>query len=303
MKKNKIIQDIEKLKKEKNAIILAHSYQIPEVQEVADIVGDSLALSKAATEVDNEVIVFCGVNFMAESAKILSPNKKVLLPIKSAGCPMADMVSAKRLRQYKKNNPDTTIVCYVNSSASVKAESDICCTSSNALKVVESIDSDKILFVPDRNLGNYVKNNVKNKQVELWPGFCPTHNNISLREALKIKEEHPEAEILVHPECSEKVIELADFVGSTSQIIKYANESNSKEFLIGTEMGVLHILRKQNPNKEFDLLYHNLLCPDMKKTRLEDVLNALMYEQHEINVEEDIRQRALIALNKMLEIS
>ncbi|KGG80719.1 quinolinate synthetase [Caloranaerobacter azorensis H53214] len=302
MDKQKIIDEIIKLKREKDAIILAHNYQIPEVQEIADVVGDSLALSRAASNVDNKMIVFCGVHFMAESAKILSPDKKVLLPAKDAGCPMADMVTAEKLREYKEKNPDTYIVCYVNSSAAVKAECDICCTSSNALKVVSSVDAEKILFVPDRNLGNYVKNKVKDKQIDLWPGFCITHHRVKESEVIKAKEAHPDALVLVHPECNENVVKMADFVGSTSQIIEFATKSSSKKFIIGTEMGILHQLRKLNPDKRFYLLSPGFICANMKKTGLNDVLNALKYERFEITVPEDIRAKALISLQRMMDI-
>ncbi|SHH25462.1 quinolinate synthetase [Caloranaerobacter azorensis DSM 13643] len=302
MDKQKIIDEIIKLKREKDAIILAHNYQIPEVQEIADVVGDSLALSRAASNVDNKMIVFCGVHFMAESAKILSPDKKVLLPAKDAGCPMADMVTAEKLREYKEKNPDTYIVCYVNSSAAVKAECDICCTSSNALKVVSSVDAEKILFVPDRNLGNYVKNKVKDKQIDLWPGFCITHHRVKESEVIKAKEAHPDALVLVHPECNENVVKMADFVGSTSQIIEFATKSSSKKFIIGTEMGILHQLRKLNPDKRFYLLSPGFICANMKKTGLNDVLNALKYERFEITVPEDIRAKALTSLQRMMDI-
>lgn len=303
MDKQHIIDEINRLKKEKNAIILAHNYQIPEIQEIADIVGDSLALSKAASEIDEDVIVFCGVHFMAETAKILSPNKKVLLPAKDAGCPMADMVTADKLREYKKNHPDTTIVCYVNSSAEVKAECDVSCTSSNALKIIESIDADKILFVPDKNLGGYIKNKVKDKEIELWPGFCITHHRVKESEVIKVKELHPDALLLVHPECNEDVVKHADFIGSTSQIIDFAHNSDNKKFIIGTEMGVMHKLKKDNKDKKFFLLSPGLLCFNMKKTALEDVLDALKYDQYEINVDEEIREKSLVSLNRMLELS
>ncbi|WP_427339347.1 quinolinate synthase NadA [Caloranaerobacter sp. DY30410] len=302
MDKQRIIDEIIKLKREKDAIILAHNYQIPEIQEIADVVGDSLALSKAASNVDNKIIVFCGVHFMAESAKILSPDKKVLLPAKDAGCPMADMVTAEKLREYKEKNPDTYVVCYVNSSAAVKAESDICCTSSNALKVVSSIEAEKILFVPDRNLGNYIKSKVKDKQIDLWPGFCITHHRVKEIEVVKAKEAHPDALVLVHPECNEDVVKMADFVGSTSQIIDFATKSSSKKFIIGTEMGILHQLRKNNPDKKFYLLSPGLICSNMKKTGLNDVLNALKYEKFEITVPEDIRVKALTSLQRMMDI-
>ena len=299
----RIIEEIKRLKKEKNAIILGHNYQIPEVQEVADIVGDSLALSKAAAEVENEVIVFCGVHFMAESAKILSPNKKVLLPAKDAGCPMADMITGEVLREYKKKNPYRVIVTYVNSSADVKAESDICCTSSNALKIIESIKEDKILFAPDKNLGGYIKDKVKDKDIELWPGFCITHHRVKRDEVIKAKQAHPDALVLAHPECNDDVIKLADFVGSTSQIIDYARNSDNKKFIIGTEMGILHKLEKENKDKKFYLLSPGLICTNMKKTTLMDVYEALRDEKHVIEVDEDIRLKALGTLNKMLKLS
>ncbi len=303
MQPNQMIQEINKFKKEKDAIILAHNYQIPEVQQVADIIGDSLALSRAAQEVNNKLIVFCGVHFMAESAKILSPHKKILLPAIDAGCPMADMVTAEDLIEYKTKNPDTTIVCYVNSSAEVKAESDICCTSSNALKVIKSINSKKILFVPDQNLGNYIKNKVEDKEIELWPGFCITHHRVKGHEVERAKELHPDAEVLVHPECNDEVIQRADFVGSTSQIISYATNSDKTKFIIGTEMGVLHKLETDNPDKKFYLLSTGLICNNMKKTTLNNIYESLKNEQYEIHVEEEIRIKALKALDRMLEIS
>ncbi len=303
MNQKLMIEEINRLKKEKDAIILAHNYQIPEVQEVADVVGDSLALSKAAAEVDNNLIVFCGVHFMAESAKILSPNKKVLLPAIDAGCPMADMVTADDLRKYKAANPDVKIICYVNSSAEVKAECDICCTSSNALKIVQNIDAEKILFVPDQNLGSYIKNKVKDKDIELWAGFCITHHRVKSEEVQKVKEAHPDVEILAHPECNEEVINHADFIGSTSQIIDYASKSDKDKFIIGTEMGVLHKLEKDNPDKKFYLLSTGLICANMKKTKLQDVYQALKHEKHEIHVDENIRIKALKSLDRMLELS
>ena len=303
MDKKKIIDKINTLRKEKNAIILAHNYQIPEVQDIADIVGDSLALSRAAAKTNCEMIVFCGVHFMAESAKILSPDKKVLLPVYDAGCPMADMITAEELRSYKSKHSDTKIVCYVNSSAEVKAESDICCTSSNALKIVQSIDADKVLFVPDKNLGGYIRDRVKDKTVDLWPGFCITHQRAVAQDVLSAKDAHPDAEVLVHPECSSKIVDLAHFVGSTSQIIEYANKSESKSFLIGTEMGVLHKLRQDNPDKNFYMISQSLVCYNIKKTSLEDVLSALQDEKHQITVDENIRIRALKSLDDMLKLS
>lgn len=299
---NNLAEEIRRLKKERNAIILAHNYQVPEVQDVADIVGDSFALSQHAAETDSDVIVFCGVHFMAESAKILSPDKTVLLPVRDAGCPMADMVTAPKLREMKARYPDAAVVCYVNSSAEVKAESDVCCTSSNALKVVESLENKQVIFVPDKNLGSYIASKVKNKEIILWKGFCITHKRVKVEEVQKIRQLHPNAKILMHPECEPEVQKLADFLGSTSAIIKYAGEIPEKDLIIGTEEGILHLLKKQNPDKNFYLLSMGLICTNMKKTRLEDVHSALLNMQHEIHVDEDIRIKALKSLERMLKI-
>lgn len=299
---NNLAEEIQRLKKERNAIILAHNYQVPEVQDVADIVGDSFALSRHAAETDSDVIVFCGVHFMAESAKILSPDKTVLLPVRDAGCPMADMVTAPKLREMKARYPDAAVVCYVNSSAEVKAESDVCCTSSNALKVVASLENKQVIFVPDKNLGSYIASKVKNKEIILWKGFCITHKRVKVEEVQKIRQLHPNAKILMHPECEPEVQKLADFLGSTSAIIKYAGEIPEKDLIIGTEEGILHLLKKQNPDKNFYLLSMGLICTNMKKTRLEDVHSALLNMQHEIHVDEDIRIKALKSLERMLKI-
>jgi quinolinate synthase len=299
---NSLADEILRLKKERNAIILAHNYQVPEVQDVADIVGDSYSLSEHAADTDSDVIVFCGVHFMAESAKILSPDKTVLLPVKDAGCPMADMVTAPRLQEMKARYPDAAVVCYVNSSAEVKAESDICCTSSNAVKVVESIKNKQVIFVPDENLGSYVASKVKDKEIILWKGFCITHRRVKVEEVHKIKQLYPNAKILMHPECVPEVLKLADFVGSTAGIIKHAGEIPEKDIIVGTEEGVLHLLKKQNPDKNFYLLSTGLICTNMKKTRLEDVRNSLLHMQHEIHVDETIRLKALKSLERMLKI-
>lgn len=299
---NTLTDEILRLKKERNAIILAHNYQVPEVQDIADVVGDSYSLSKHAANTSSDVIVFCGVHFMAESAKILSPDKTVLLPAKNAGCPMADMVTAPKLRELKAKYPEAAVVCYVNSSAEVKAESDICCTSSNALKVVQSVKNRQVIFVPDENLGSYVASKVKDKEVILWRGFCITHKRVKAEEVMKIRELHPNAKILMHPECEPEVQKLADFLGSTSEIIKYAGEIPEKDIIIGTEEGVLHTLRRENPHKNFYLLSPGLICTNMKKTRLEDVHNSLMNMQYEIQVDEDTRKKALRSLEEMLKI-
>ena len=303
MDEKQMIQEIQRLKKEKKAVVLAHNYQIPEIQEIADIIGDSLKLSQEAARTDAKMIVFSGVHFMAESAKILSPDKKVLLPVHDAGCPMADMIDGEQLRAFKKAYPEIPVVCYVNSSAEVKAESDICCTSSNAIKIVREMQADKILFVPDQNLGDYVSRQVPEKEIISWEGFCITHHRVKPSEVTAVRHHHPDALVLVHPECSPHVVELADFVGSTSAIINFAKKSDNKSFIIGTEMGVLHQLRKENPGKKFYLLSPGLTCFNMKKTTLSDIYNALLYEQYEITVEEEIRQKALGCLQRMLDLS
>ena len=259
-----IIEEIEHIKKEKNAVILAHNYQIPEIQDIADYLGDSLGLSRKAANTDAEIIVFCGVKFMAESAKILSPDKEVLLPEVEAGCPMAAMIDVDNLRKKKEEYPGAAVVSYVNTTAAVKAESDICCTSSNALEVVESITSDQIWFVPDKNLGRYVSEQT-DKEIILWDGYCNTHNRVQPEEVKKVKKKHPDTPILVHPECDPKVVELADYVGSTAGILNYAKASDSSKLIIGTEKGLIHRLQKENPEKDFYLLSPRLVCPNMKK--------------------------------------
>ncbi|AOY75428.1 quinolinate synthase NadA [Clostridium formicaceticum] len=297
-----MIEEIKRLKKEKNAIILAHNYQIPEIQEIADIVGDSLKLSQEAAKTSADIIVLSGVHFMAESVKILSPEKKVLLPVYDAGCPMADMIDVEKLKIFKQQYPNIPVVCYVNSSAEVKGESDICCTSSNALKIVKSLKSDRVLFIPDKNLGSYIAKQLPEKEVISWEGFCITHHRVKPGEIDAVKQKHPEALVLVHPECTPEVVERADFVGSTSQIIQYATEGENKTYVIGTEMGVLHKLRKSNPDKTFYLLSPALVCFNMKKTTLRDVYLALQNEEKEIVVEEEVRKKALKALETMINI-
>lgn len=302
MQKRDIINRIMELKKEKDAVILAHNYQNEEIQDIADYVGDSLELSRKATQVDCSVIVFCGVHFMAESAKILNPEKKVLLPVLDAGCPMADMVTAEALREEKEKYPDAVVVCYVNSSAAVKAESHICCTSSNAVKVVKTLPQRRILFVPDRNLANYVAKHVPEKEIIPWAGFCPTHERVNIDDVKAVRGAHPDAELLIHPECPPQVVEMADFVGSTSAILKRARESSSKKFIIGTEMGLMHRMKQENPGKEFILLSDVLICSNMKKIKLEDVLRALERDEHSIEVDEDIRKKATLSLDRMLSV-
>lgn len=297
-----ISEDIKKLKQKYNAVILAHLYQRPEVQEIADFTGDSLGLSQEAAKTDADVIVFCGVHFMAETAAILSPQKTVLLPEVKAGCPMADMVTAEALRKKKAEYPDAVVVCYVNSSADVKAESDICCTSANAVKVVQSIPADKrILFVPDRNLGHYV-GLMSEREIILWEGYCNTHDKLKVQDIQKAKEQHPDAFVLVHPECRPDVVALADKVFSTSGMIKFAQQSEAREFIIATESGILHQLKKKCPDKQFYMASEKLVCPNMKATSLEKVKWALEEMQPRIMVPDDIREKALYSVERMIAI-
>jgi quinolinate synthase len=300
-KNAELVEKILKLKKEKNAVFLVHNYQRGEVQDIADHIGDSLGLSQSAAETDADVIVFCGVHFMAETAAIICPDKTVLLPDIHSGCPMADMITAEQLRQRKKELPGATVVCYVNSTAEVKAESDICCTSANALKVVESLDAGEILFVPDQYLGHYVSSRT-GREMHYWPGYCPTHVSITSDDILKRKKEHPQAKALVHPECRPEVIDLADEVLSTGGMIRYARESSTREMIIGTEFGIIHRLEKENPGKKFYAVSQKAICPNMKRITLEKVLWALEDMKHQITVPEDIRLKARSAVDRMLEI-
>lgn len=294
-----LAEEIEVLKKERKAVILAHYYQRPEIQDIADFVGDSLQLSQQAAKTDAEVIVFCGVHFMAESAAILSPDKVVILPELKAGCPMADMVDAEGLRVYKKRVPGVKVVCYVNSSAEVKAESDICCTSSNAVKVVQSLEGQDILFIPDENLGRYAAQ-ILGRTLQLWPGYCKTHDRLTKEDILKARKEHPLAKVIVHPECREEICQEADYIGSTAGLIAYAQNSESHDFIVGTESGILHRLHQVCPDKEFYLASERLVCPNMKLTTLAKVRDALIALSPRITVKEEIRVKAKEALDRML---
>lgn len=297
-----IKQKLNQLKKEKNAVILAHIYQLPEIQDIADFVGDSLDLSRKAAQTDAEVIVFCGVHFMAETAAILSPQKKVLIPDADAGCPMADMITSAALKDLKTQHPDAQVVAYVNTSAAVKAKSDICCTSSNAVNVVKSVTSPKIIFVPDRNLGAYTQK-MSGKEMIIWNGFCPTHNNMLPEHVLKAKQQHPNAEILVHPECRPEVVELADYAMSTGMMCRHALKSDKNEFIIGTEVGILYKLQKENPGKKFYPVSENAVCPNMKKTNISKVLDVLSNMKNIVTVPDEIREKASQPIKKMLEIN
>ncbi|MCI8387438.1 MAG: quinolinate synthase NadA [Clostridiales bacterium] len=294
--------EILRLKKEKDALILAHYYQRLEIQQVADIFGDSFELSKKAKLAENRLVVFCGVRFMAESAKILNPDKKVLLPAVDAGCPMADMVTPEDVLELRAKYPEAAVVCYVNSSAETKAVSDICCTSSNAIKVVKSLPNRQIIFVPDKNLGAYVAKFVPEKEFILHSGFCPTHRNITAAEVDKAKAEHPNALFAVHPECEDEVVAKADFVGSTSQIIDYCVNTDAPEFIIGTEVGVVDRLAYYHPEKKYHLLTPYLVCPNMKKTELSDVLAVLRDESNEVIMTQEEIEAAKAPLERMVAI-
>lgn len=296
------IDKINRLREEKRAVILAHNYQRGEVQDIADLAGDSLELSQKAAKTDAEVIVFCGVLFMAETAAILSPDKLVLIPVLEAGCPLADMITVKALRARKKEYPGAAVVCYVNSSAEVKAESHICCTSTNALQVVNSLKEERIIFVPDENLGRYVATQT-DKELIFWKGFCPTHYRVLPEDIVRAKERHPRAKVVVHPECRLDVIMLADEVLSTGGIVKYARETEIKEIIVGTEMGLVYRLQKENPHKRFYLATEKLICPDMKFTTLEKVTNALERMEHRIMVPEEVRIKARQSLDRMLKVN
>ncbi len=296
--------EIKKLKREKNAIILTHCYQNIELDEVSDFVGDSLYLSREAAKTNADIIVFAGVYFMAQSAKLLSPEKKVLLPNMNSGCLMADMIDTNSLKSFKSMYGNLPVVCYINSTAEVKAQCDICCTSSNAVEIVKSLNKDKVLFVPDTYLGKWVEKKLGNVEVICFNGFCPTHLRIVPADIEAARQKYPQALILAHPECHCEVSNMADFVGSTKEIMEFAKKSQNKQFVIATEKGVADRLNRDSINenwgKEFILIKSNIVCPNMKWNSLEDIYNALLYEQNEITVDEDIRLKAAECINKML---
>lgn len=302
MDNKELIEKINKLKKEKNAIVLAHTYQNVEIDEVADFSGDSLYLSRMASNTDADVIVFAGVYFMAETAKILSPDKKVLLPRMESGCLMADMINLKQLREFKAKYPDIPVVCYVNSTAEVKSESDVCCTSANAVNVVKALNSKKVLFVPDTYLGTYVGTQLPDVEVITYPGYCPTHLRIRPEDVVEKKMLYPDAMVLAHPECHKEVTKLADFIGSTTAIIKEAKASEKKHFIIVTEKGVVDRLKRDCPDKDFILVSSKAVCPNMKWNTLEDIYHVLETGQNEINVDKTIAQKAVAAIDKMIKL-
>jgi len=295
-----LINKINKLKKEKNTVILVHNYQRPEIYKVADFIGDSFELSREAAKTDADIIVFCGVDFMAESAKILNPDKKVLIPVREAECPMAGMVSKKDLLNLKKQYPNAAVVSYVNTRAETKAESDVCCTSANAVDVVNSLPQKEIIFVPDENLANYVQSKT-DKKIIPWKGFCYVHAKITADQVKEAKKLHPDAKVLVHPECKMEVIELADYVCSTSQMLYRAKQDPSKEFIIVTEQGMVERLKLEMPDKKFYMIVAT--CVQMKKNTLDKVLMSLKKEIYPVNLDEEIMKKARKALEKMLDVS
>lgn len=299
-------QEILRLKKEKNAVILTHCYQDVEIDDVSDYVGDSLYLSRVAAKTDAKIIVFAGVYFMAQSAKLLSPNKKVLLPNINSGCLMSDMIDVDNLRQFKSKHPNTPVVCYVNSTAEVKAECDICCTSSNAIEIVKSLNAKQVLFVPDTYLGKWVETKLPDIEVITFNGFCPTHLRIRTTDIEEARREYPEALILAHPECHTEISKLADFVGSTKEIMDFAVKSDKKQFVIATELGVVQRLNRDsklnNWGKEFILINPNITCPNMKQNTLEDIYNVLLNETNEITIPEEVRKKAVSSIEKMLKV-
>lgn len=298
-----VLERIEELKEEKRAVVLAHYYVDGALQEVADFVGDSLELARKAKEAEGDIIVFCGVYFMAETAKILNPDRKVLIPYYKAGCLMADMAIAEEIKEFREKNPDYVVVTYVNSSADVKAVSDICCTSANAVRIVESLGAEKILFVPDKNLGSFVAEKVKGKEVKVWNGYCPVHQKLTLEEAVRVKEENPDAVFVVHPECRKEVRDIADFVGSTSQIVRFVKETKSKKVIVGTEKGTIYQLKKLRPDVEFIPAYSEFICDQMKMITVERLLRALEREQFEVRVNPEVAEGARQAIERMLEVS
>ncbi len=294
-------QDVNRLKEEKDILLIAHNYQIGEIQDAADYVGDSFGLARKVAEMDVPNVVFCGVDFMAESAVILNPEKKIIHPEPMARCPMAAMVDIDRLKRYREENPEAAVVSYVNTNVETKAYSDICCTSSNAMKVVRSLEEEKVLFLPDKNLGNYITRFVKDKEIEVWEGYCGTHDNITPKDITDLKELYPDAEVIVHPECRPDVVDIADHVGSTAGILKRTIESSSKRFIIGTEVEMGHRLKKESPDKEF-YFPGNPFCSNMKMITKEKVIRSMQDLEPVVTVDEDLIEKARIPLERMIEV-
>ncbi|MBD3263939.1 MAG: quinolinate synthase NadA [Candidatus Omnitrophica bacterium] len=297
-----LVLEIKKLKQERGAVILAHNYQIPPIQDIADLLGDSLELAKVSRNLKNKLIVFCGVKFMAETAKILSPEKLVLLPVMEAGCPLADSISVDELKALRRKYPDYKVVSYVNSSAEVKALSDVCCTSANAVEVVRKLDSRHIIFTPDKNLGWWVKNNVPEKDMIIWEGFCPVHEKFDYQELKEARDAHPEAEVIVHPECPPEILENSDCILSTAGMLKRAKESKAENFIVGTEEGMIYRLKKENPHKHFYSLGKNKICEDMKKIELNDLYLSLRDKKYAVSLDERIINAARGALERMVAV-
>ncbi len=297
-----IKNEINKLKKEKNAVILAHYYTRNEVQEVADYIGDSYYLSEKAQELKEDIIIMCGVYFMGESVKLLNPNKKILIPDMNSDCPMAHMVTLKQIDEMRKKHDDLAVVCYVNSTAEIKSKSDICVTSANAVKIVEKLENRNVFFIPDKHLGSYVATKVKDKNIILNDGYCPIHHTLLKEDVELLKERYPQAKVLVHPECRNEVVQLGDFVGSTSGIINYVNKSENSEFIICTELGILYELESGNPDKKFYYPEPKMECLDMKKITLDNIYKTLSEEDNEIIIESNIQVEAIKPLKKMLQL-
>ena len=297
-----IQQEILRIKKEKSVTILAHSYQAEEIQEIADYTGDSFRLSELAADDPNDTLIMCGVHFMAETCKLLSPDKKVILAKEGCGCPMAEQLSVEELRQLKQMYPDHTVVAYINTTAALKTECDVCVTSSSAVEICKKIENDKILFIPDCNLGAFVAEQLPEKQIKLIQGGCPIHAAVTEKEALAAKEQHPNALMLVHPECIPAVTKHADYIGSTSGIVAFAKKSEAKEFIIGTEISIAEHLQFECPDKEFHTLSKHLICPNMKRTTLMDVLKALQGGGLEIEMSDEVMEKASVCINRMLEL-
>ncbi len=301
--KEHLTRKILELKKKHNALIVAHNYQRDEIQEIADITGDSYALACKVKEAKETVIVFCGVKFMAESAQMLSPGKTILLPVEEAGCPLADMATVEKLKKKKEEYPEAAVVSYVNSTASVKAESNICCTSSNAVQIVKSLKEEKVIFLPDKNLGRYVMEHVPEKEFIIWDGYCVVHMRLTREEVLKTKEKYPSAEFIVHPECRKEVLDLADYIGSTAGMINYVKDSSCKDFIVGTEMGIIYRLKYDNPEKNFYIPTDQFICANMKLTTLGWVARSLEKMVYKIEVPEEIAVKAKKALERMVEVT
>jgi len=298
--KTKLIKNILNLKQKRKAIFLAHNYQISEIQDLADFKGDSLELAKISTKITAKTIVVCGVKFMAETVKILSPDKKVILPVSSAGCPLADMASTDQLIELKKKHPDSWVVSYVNTTAQVKALSDVCCTSSNAVSVVSKAPKSEVIFLPDRNLANWVKKNVPDKRIIIWPGFCPVHEDFSADDLIQAKQRYPQAKVMAHPECKMEVLELSDYVCSTAGMLNIVCNSKVDEFIVGTEEGMIYRLEKENPQKKFYSLGPRKICQDMKKITLKSIYSALLEDTYQVEVDSKVSQSAKIALERMV---